>query len=328
MILIKQHNSHQAAHLYEHMFCMAVDDFFYDNKLFPYLDYHYIAKTVRGTIYFSIYLHTEESKKLEGEIRDLKIYNEDKDLHIAIIQLGSELKHNLGHTSERDSTDWSAVQEELSTIEKKPWQNTADVDVIDPQATRLVHGSLYIPQDKTAIPVRKVNVAFTLDKDFADDHKELLPLYNEISELMSENTCAELYGMFGFYSVAITRSPKNKVIKLTHSFHVADVYPLKLPLVRDTIEDSIIDLDEDKAFQRLIARLHVADHSTPDEALMGVNYVFKQTGLIVGAKGWQRIATDENCEKILAHMKVTVSTGHSRLSMNVNSVLYPICNRP
>jgi hypothetical protein len=320
MILIKQHNSHQVAHLYEHLFVMAVDDFFFKKKLFAYLDYEYTARTIYGVLYFAIDLHTEEAKKFEGDIHSLEIPLKDTAIHTAIIQLGSELKHNLGVVG-KDTADLNAIREELLAIEKKPWQSIKDVSTIDPRVAKLVPGSLYIPQDKTILPVRKVNVTFALDKEFADGHKELLPLYNEINELMSENMRTDLYYLFGFYSMGKTRWPKDKAFKLIHAFHISETYPLNFSLVGDAVEDSLLDLYECKAFQRLITQLHDADHSKPDKIFPGVNYTFKQTGLIVGEKGWQRIATDENCDKILSHMKVTISTGRSRVSLNVTSTL-------
>lgn len=182
-------------------------------------------------------------------------------------------------------------------------------------------GSLYTPQDKTTIPVRKVNVAFALDKSFADGHIDILPLYNEISELMSENVRIGLYKECGFYSMDKTHSPRSQTIKLVHAFHVSENYPLDPLLVGDVVEDSLLDLYEFDAFSRLTMQLHDVDYTDSDKIFPGVNYTFKQTGLIVGKKGWQRIATEDNCKLILSHMKLTGSTGRNRVSLNLASTL-------
>jgi len=316
MILIKQHNSHQVAHLYEHLFCMAIDDFFYENKLFPYVDYGYTAKTIYGVFYFAIDLHTEKAKKLEGSIQRLKISLEKAALHAAIIQLGSEMECNLGVIGE-STPNWKVVWEELLIIEGKPWRNIKDVDIIDPRTAKLVPGSIYILKNKTLLPVRKVNVTFALDKEFVDGHKDLLPLYHEIGEMMAENVRANLYRGVGFYSMGITRSPKNQALKLIHAFHISEAYPLKMSLVSESIEESLFGLYQFGAFQRLMTQLRNVSHSDPNKIFPGVNHIFEQTGLITGEKGWRRIATEDNCEMILSHMKVSIEADASSISLDI-----------
>ncbi len=299
---------------------MAVDDFFYDNKLFPYLDYEYTAKTIGGVLNFEIDLYTQEAKDLSSHVRQLKISITDDALHIAVLQLNAELQHNLAATGE-ETVNWNAVREELLTIESKPWQNIEEVDIIDLHASKLVPGSFYTPQDKTAVTVREASVTFALDEEFAKEHRELLPLHCELSELMSENVRADLYSRFGFYSAGTTRNDDGLTLELTHTFHILHLDPTKLSSIREAVEDSIIDLYKLEVFQRLTAQLHNANHSDPDKIFPGVNHIFKQTNLIVGEKGWKRIATKDNCKMLLSHMKLSISAGQSSTSLDVASLL-------
>jgi hypothetical protein len=299
---------------------MAVDDFFYDNNFFPYLDYEFTGRVFHDVIYFNIAFNTTEAKRLADKLPHLTVSLDDKEFHTAIIQIGSELEHNLG-VAGKDTPDWDAVRDELRGIEARPWRSIDDIDVINPRDVRLVPGSLYVPQDKTKMPARKVKVTYALDPTFAERHKDLLPLYWQLAILMSENIKADLYAKFGFYSKGITRKPKHRVNKLIHLFHISPLVPLDLPYVREMIELSLLALRDAKAFKRLAADLRLATHDDTDHILPGPHYMFERTDVLIGAKGWHRIATDENCGLILSHMKVTVSTGRERASTKIGSVL-------
>lgn len=97
MIIIKQNNSHQVAHLYEHLFCMAVEDLFYHKHLFPYVDYQLSSQMLRGgIIYVNITLHTSEAKQLIDKLPELTIPLNDRSIHTAIIQIISEKEQYLG----------------------------------------------------------------------------------------------------------------------------------------------------------------------------------------------------------------------------------------
>lgn len=316
MILIKQHNSHEVAHLYEHLFGMAVDDLFYDHKLFPYLDYEYVAKTIRGVLYFSLVLHTIKARRLKSAIYGIRISVVDETFYTAIIQLSTELKHNVSVVG-NNIANWNAVREELLEIDKSPWQKIDDVDIIEPKLIKLIPGSLYIPRDKTALPIREISVRFAINGNLTNN-KELLPLYSEISELMSENVRADLYSQFGLYSIDVRRDYKNKAWELTHIFNVVDINPPNRQSLSEAVENSLIDLRDSGAFQRLTGQLRNADFNDTSKASPGVHHIFKQTGLLVGEKGWQRIATTDNCDIIRSNIKVILAIDQEEAPVDVS----------
>jgi|GEM_PF-1579744 len=320
MILIKQHNSLQVANLYQRLFMAAVDDLFYDHELFPYLDYEYTATTLGGVVQFGIDLYTKEAKDLSENIRETKISLDNEIFHATILQLATSLQHNVSVANE-GSINWDVVREELLLLDSKPWQDIKDVDIIDPKHTAFVPGSFYIPKDKTKLEIRKIRVTFQLDEEFTDQHKELLPLYCELSEFMSENIYVDLYSNFGFYSMDADYNSKTRAHELTHLFHTVELSAVKPSSVRKVVEESVSDLHEFKAFHRLTSHLHHASHTKADAFFPGVNRTFRRTHLIVGEKGWQRIATDENCRKILSHMYIVIGVGRSKTSVNIASIL-------
>jgi len=321
MILIKQHNSQQVAHLYEHLFCMAVDGFFYEASLYPYLDYDISARVFPGgLIYADIALHTPDAKALKDKVTSISIALDDRSLNAATIQLMSELEQSLGVTGDK-APDFDAVRKELGVIDSSPWNDIDEVDLIDSRSIRLVAGSIYLTKEKKEMPARRVRVSFSLSQGFADAHLDLLPVFWLLARLMSANVLAALYSRDGFYGKGISHTPKGRTTRLIHDFNIVPHYPLDLKAVLATIEDALLDLHDTGAFTRLIADLHSISHGNSNHIFPDPEYMFNRTGLLLGTKGWNRIATDENCNLILSHMKVTVSTGRNRASVKVGQVL-------
>jgi hypothetical protein len=294
---------------------MAVDDFFHEHTLFRYLDYEIAGHVLNGVIYVRVTCKTKKAKQLSTELPELAISVGRATLHTALVQIFAEKEHTLG-VSGGDVADWNAVRRELSEIDEQPWQDIDNVNILNPEDMQMMPGSLYIPQEKEPMPARKILVALLIDEAFAESHKELLPLYWQLAILISESTKVHLYATFGFYSKGVMR----QAAKLTYQYYIPYAYPLELSRMREVIESSLLDLHKNKAFKRLGIELRSAKYNDPDRPIPGPHYMYERTGLIVGTKGWQRIATDDNCALVLSHMKFVVRTGHKRVSSKISSI--------
>lgn len=320
MILIKQHNSHHVARLYMHLFCMAVDNFFYNKRLFPYLDYDLSTRVVRGIIYVNISLYTPQANQLADELPRLKVPLDNESRTIAIVQIVADKKQFFGVTGKKQP-DFEALNKELIVLDDSSWQDVDKFDLVSPQDNQLVHGAFYPLPDRGEVAVSDVNVAFSLDKAFADVHGELLPLFWHLAMVTSAGIGRELYVQVGFFGTGISRSPKNRATRLVRHYRATTEVALLTKDIRDMAEDVIVDLDENDAYRRMTTELRSATHNKSKRMLPNPIYMYDRTGIILGAKGWQRIATDVNCNLILSHMKVTVSTGRNRASIKVGSLL-------
>jgi len=320
MILIKQHNSHHVARLYMHLFCMAVDNFFYDKQLFPYLDYDLSTRVVRGIIYVRIPLYTTKAKRLSKELAKLKIPLDDESRTIAVLQIAVDKQQMFGIVGDKEP-DFETLNRELGALDARLWQDIDNFDLVSPQDNQLVSGTFYPFLEKEVIATREVNVTFSLDKPFAGAHRELLPLFWNLAMLTSSNIGRELYENVGFYGTATSHRPKNRTTALVRHYRAAADVVQQLNNTRDIINDAILDLGDNDAYKRMAAELRSVSLSTPDRMFPDPIVMHDRTGIIVGSKGWNRIATDENCSLILSHMKVTVSTGRKRISVKIGSVL-------
>jgi hypothetical protein len=319
MILIKQHNSHTVAHLYEHLFGMAIDDFFYDNKLFPYLDYDVIARTIHGIIYIDITLNTDEAKELIDRLPDLKISLGEPSFDVAIGQISSELRYVLGIVGGSEP-NWGAVRDELREIEAKQWQNIDDVDILDPRKSELIQGALYEPKHKKKIKTRKIEVSYELDEKFANEHKEMRPLFTQISSVMSENVRADLYSEFGFYAYELKFEPEFHARRLVRSFRFPYAAHLDIKEVYEVIHNSLVDLSDAGAYNRFIGQLKQVKSTDLGILFPNPYNNYKHTDVVIGAKGWNRIATDANCNMLLSQMVVHLRIDEKIISIKLNDL--------
>jgi hypothetical protein len=302
---------------------MAVDDFFYDHDLFRHLDYQLTGRTLRGIIYINVTAYTDAAKQLIPQLRDLTISTDEETFNIAVLQIMTEKPNQLVAKGEA-SPDWNAIRDDLHAIEKRSWQDIDDVDMIFPLTDKEIlanPGPLYASQNKVSAKPRNLRVAIELDKTFAEEHRELTPLFWWLASLMIENITNNLYATFGFYRRGAVGRPKHPATKLVHLFHVHALYPLELPTVIGEVEHELHGLGKARALARLLDELRSTTNNDPGKFMPGVRYMYEQTGILVGAKGWRRIATDENCKLILSNMKVTVSSGRERSTIKVGSVL-------
>lgn len=316
MILIKQHNSHQVAHFYEHLFCITIDDFFYDNKLFPYLDYDVTGHTIHGLVYIEINLYTKKAKQLAEKLHDLKIAIDDHVLNIVLIQLGSELKQTLG-LQEPLNHGKKVLAEELHVLNAQPWKTIDGIDAIDPRKTELVPGGLFILKEKKEISTKKIEISYEINNDFAKEHKELLPLFTQIANLTGTNIAAALNCQLGFYPDGTDYTPEHHVRKVLYSSRLAKSVEFDVKHVLEVAKATLGDLSKEKAFTRLANELNQVAIANPEHVFPDPYTMYKRTDIVIGAKGWQRIATDENCKLLLSHMEVCVTMEKEKASIKV-----------
>ncbi|HMH70008.1 MAG TPA: hypothetical protein VK502_01290 [Candidatus Saccharimonadales bacterium] len=317
MILLKQHTSPQVAHLYEHLFGMALDDFFYEEELFNYVDYVFHAYTLLpgGIVCVDISLYTDKAKLLANKISMLTVALDDRSINTAIAQLIAEEERQLGMTSIEN------IRKELSEIEAQSWRDIDDVDEIDPKHLDLMHGALYTPQNAEKVAAQKFGIAFILDQTFTEGNRELLPLFWQLATVIHESVAAALYREVGCYSKNVTRTYTRETTKLTRFFHINPGLPVEASNALAIVGDVLLDLHATGTFKRFITELATTSFNDPHRPAPDPALMFNPGAVLIGAKGWRRIATDANCKLVLSRMKVMVSAGRKRSSLKVGSVL-------
>jgi hypothetical protein len=305
VILIKQCNSIQLAHLYEHLFCTAIDDLFYDNGLFPYLDYLLVGHTFhRGVVYIDLALYTDQAKELAKKVSALRIDLRQDSILIATTQLIAEKERPFG------SAGLDAVKQALMKLHEQPWQDIDDLDIIDTKRVRRRHDVFYIAKGKP-MPARKLTVTVSLDPDFAASHRELLPFFRQLSTLIAESFQADLAIIYGYYNTEVTTKNTRRAVSLSSVMKVAYGAKMDVADVLETVLNTVSDHQKYNAYTRLATELRTASHSAPAHLMPDPELMLKRTLVLIGAKGWKKTATEENCNLLLQHMTIEVKCGRT-----------------
>jgi len=309
LILIKQSNSVDLAHLYEHIFCMRIEKFFSEKHLFPYLDYSLVGKTYRGVVYIDLELYTEVAITLANELSSLSITFNEETFTTAATQLLAEEEEPLA------STGYENVKQALEELQKRPWQNIDDIEFIDAKKIRKKTGSFYIAEGK-ARPARKLTTGILLDVEFAASRRELLPLFRQFAWLLTSTLQGALPEAYGYYSLKDLYKNTKKTVGLFNIFKVGDADDIQVDL-SDTLKTCLEvtrDLQQYGAFTDYMKELRKTSYYNRPNLAPNLEKNYEDTLIFIGPKGWQKIATNENYELLLKHMRIEVKFGRKKVS--------------
>lgn len=303
IVLIKQSNSIQLAHLYEHIFCTQVDALFYDNGLFPHLDYKLTGRAYqRGVVYISVQSYTEEAETLASRISTLETPLNQDAISTAASQLIAEKEYAF------DGQGYDAVKQTLEELDVQPWQNLDTTDIIDTIKVRRKAQPFYIAEE-LPLAARKLTVDVSLNVDFAVAHRDLLPLFRQLTLLASMTLQNVLSDKYGYYSKSDDYEENKQTVGISNIFKVPNGADVDIEDNLATCQKVIGDLQHHDAFSRLTNELsEISLYYEPDCAPNPEN-TFVNTGIIIGAEGWKRTATVENCELLLKNMSIEIKYG-------------------
>lgn len=298
IILIKQSNSIQLAHLYEHIFCAQIDALFYDNGLFPHLDYKLRGRAFqRGIVYIDVQLYTNEAEALASRISTLEVLFNKDTISTAASQLIAEKEHAV------DGQGYDAVRRTLE--EAQPWQNLDSIDTVDTKGMRRKAQPLYIVEE-TSLPARKLTVNVSLGVDFVAAHRDLLPLFRQLALLISTTLQNVIMAKYGYYSYSDDYQESDSTVRIANVFKVPHGGEVNIKDTIATCKDVVDILHRRNSFGRLASELRQASLSGELNNLPSPECGFIDTGMIIGTEGWRRTATIKNCELILKNMSIEV----------------------
>lgn len=87
-------------------------------------------------------------------------------------------------------------------------------------------------------------------------------------------------------------------------------------LLQDTIQFQI----EKRAFDRLIEGLRNLSHTNNSPLIWNTADILKETGVMIGTKGWQQLATHENLALLWPHISIEVKLGRQKLTAKLPSL--------
>ena len=308
IVLTKISMTPNIAHIYEHIFNDALDEFFQSKKLYRYLDYEIDAQAFfNGLVYINVTLLSKEAIALETEIPRIKVDVSEDKIDGALWQITAELCSRLWSTE-------GQIEKHIQTLAKQPWVNIKDFDVTNIASLYSKTTEEDIEFTKTAAKnFKTLKCEFILDPKWANSNQDLIPLFAELSHVLSDSIATMLAVDFYYYPTGPTYTYKHRVYKETANLRTHIEQNPKLSDELEACKDCIDDLLAAGAIEKLVNQLQNVSYEpgtlAPDEIKL-----LESTGFYVGKKGWHRIATVKNALTILNNitLKITYGTENSK----------------
>lgn len=313
MILIKHYDSIELSHLYEHLFFATIHNFFRDHGLHPYLDYNVHGQSFpRGIIYIEVDFYTDAARSLAKEIPQLNIDLQFETVTIGVSQIIAEKEQSM------DGLGYEAIRRALTELHEQPWQYIDDVHILDTGKVRMKSGALFAIKGRLA-PARKLQTAVSLDAPFMSSSRELLPLFHGLAALILERLQIDIVAAFGYYSTELLDEFTSRSARRISIFKVPGGSHVELDDVSSIVSDALETLEDDKAFERFVTELRKVSHDDAPELLPSSARIYEDTSVLVGAQGWRKLATSENCRLLLKHMSIELTYGRKRATQPVQT---------
>lgn len=310
IILVKQHPVIQLGHLYEHLFLQCVNEFFYSHGLYKSLDYGVHGTTFEhgGVITVECSLYSREAIRLGDEIEQLHIDfgKDNSNITKALFQIAAEEPY-VPYVSNRKT-----VTEELSRLDNQPWRSVDSIDILDTKAIRRKNKLLYLTHQKQIKP-RQIQVTISLDRDFANSHREILPLFVFVGRVIlltaSNRTCAA-HGLYSgeLYPKTYTSLTSELLVSKQGSLNVS------IETMSDVVKETTLQVLNHATYTRLEDELSSVRYELGSNVMPNFEDILTQTGILMGAIGWRKTATIDNIKLLLEHTSIEIKFGRDKAS--------------
>lgn len=273
----KKVTDHLFAHLYEHVFFIHVDSALRNKELVAPIDYSLDASTSDGEITITLDLFDTNTMSVDRSyIESMEIDTEMEITEIALNQIQAEYEHEIAVASVKK------LMESLTTIHHAPW-NTHDVIDID--------SDILILQKR--IPTKNIRISLPLMNIDAT----LRPLLRQIAGVIINTLISDIADTYGgfvtteAYRVSTDRELEAECRLLQNcSVEVSDIQKMS--------DETIIELTESKAFDRL---LEILNHVDLSELPPDAEKTLQDTGVLIDTEGWREIASQQNLQTVLEY---------------------------
>lgn len=307
-ILIKQSPVIQLAHLYEHLFCSEVDKLFYENNLFPYLDYSLSGNTHQtGIIYIKLEAYTELAKEFSKDIENIQLSISDNALSVAASQLIAENEYAyIGSGIEE-------VKKQLEALDELPWQDIDSIASIDTKGIKRQVKPFYIDTNHP-LPAKKMSLRLEYDDSSIRDFRQLLPLIRLTSFLISDTYETVLSDKYGLYSLDGEFKNTSKFTGYESIFNIPEGHSIDKEEALSTVYEIIEYISSNGGFTRFAAELKDISHKSASSISPNALYNLSETGILIGSAGWRQIASENNIEMIVKSLSLSVRVGKEKTS--------------
>lgn len=310
-ILIKQCPAIQLAHLYEHLFCSEVDKLFYENGLFPYVDYSLSANTHQtGIIYIKLETYTDLAKEFSTNIENIKLSFSDEALSVAASQLIAE--NEFAYTG----SGIDDIKKHLKSLDDIAWQDIDSITSINTKGIKRQSTPFYI-DTRHPLPAKKLFLTMAVDERAHENIMQMLPLLRLVSFLISDTYEAILSDKYGLYSLDGEFKNSNKLTGYQSVFNVPNGHLIDKKEVLETVIVIIEYISLNNGFGRFVEELKDISYKSSSKVSPNALHGLTDTGILMGSEGWKELSSMTNIDTILKSLTLTVRTGSDKVSQEL-----------
>ncbi len=293
--LFKPCGDHLVAHLYEHLVMQTLHRQLFEAGLFQAIDYqaYGIVYSDAGVMGIDVTLYTMQAERFVAQLRQPVAEYDDAMIDCALRQIIAEKGYPLTYH------DRLALHEALHQLDTEPWYDAQDIDVLQCLGETAPRG-IIAQREEWEADVMEYTIDISIDLEPGDPRAAV---FIELTHAIQANTAALLQRTYGYYNHGYDREctagrhTERQYLLVTgredYSAQVYNLYELMIRMIR-----------AQGGWQRLLERLQVVDYR--EQSAPSIVNMIDDLRMVVGARGWRRIATAETVDDLLDRLTITV----------------------
>lgn len=311
--LVKSHPSVQLGHLYEHLFMRYLNEFMYEKGLFKFLDYAATGTTFEesGVIIVSVDMYNEDACRFASDIQKLSVNlgsNPKEHLVNALQQIVAEEPKTL------QITDMNELVNALTVLDKQPWSNLDDITFVDTNSIRKKKPPIYLTEQPSGRQ-RHLYISLECDREI---HNELLPVFYIICKFLLHNIVSRLSYEYGFYPERLYSKTRHTVVS-DLAYKSSTIPRVDVSDIHRSVSTVIDQLLSAAVISRLAKSFSSVHYSKSCEAAPSFEEILQDTGVLIGSKGWQELATEKNIRNLIDQIIINIKCGRERTAYNLKN---------
>jgi hypothetical protein len=304
--IIKNVDHAQIGHLYEHIFCNALEEFCKNKGLYAYLDYNVTARAFFfGLVEISFDMYSPRAEAEKDNIVSFEPTFTKDAINCALIQIMAE-KH-----ADIKAIDVDIVMEKLAQYQATPWRSFSALGVQDAARHKRSRAGLELKR-RSSRQFMTLRADVMIDMAFANkDKKRYWPLFYVVASMLIANLEDNIPVKLRCYSSTNFRKYSSKSLKETALFTVDRRQATGLTTEITVTQELVSGMLEQGCIERLADWLQQVTYEIP-YASPNWQVLYDASALIVSDAGWHEIGTQQNIEDVLRRMTIHFSLGTTR----------------
>ncbi|MBL8160262.1 hypothetical protein JNJ66_07460 [Candidatus Saccharibacteria bacterium] len=288
--IYKNTTTQNTAHLYEHLYCYALDYFFLSHKLYTYVDYHYDAKTyANGLIQLDTFLFTPEAEALALQLTSVLPDFSGDSVSMALIEILAEKQCYA-------EADEQKVIRVLKQIDKIVWRHSVANDSIVNQTDGHEDPLILYPAKSNDFTSAECQIVLGDAQTIAND--AALPLFYIVATALLNNVTDMLAREYAYFGIERSFDKGLERPIATQQFRIHASQASETTEEVADIEVLIEAMKHAGLVRKLAAYLNNATYDMP---LMAPDkkQIRKATGMHIDVEEWRKLGTPDTIQWIL-----------------------------